>query len=126
MAIQYPHASVLGLDLVVPSSTQVPPNVQFEICDINQGLPKYYGSFNVAHARLISTGIKDYRLMVEEAEKCLLPGGVIILVELDPMFAGEDQIHCNPMAESINGEGGKGSWFVRCAHGKSFMCLFPI
>lgn len=127
MAAQYPHASVLGLDLAAPPSTEAPlSNVRFEIFDVNQGLSKFYDSFNVVHARLISTGIKDYRLMLEEAERCLLPGGVIILVEYDAMFNGEDQIHRHPMAESVNGEGEKGSWLVRCSHGKSSTCLSAV
>ncbi|KIM28359.1 hypothetical protein M408DRAFT_329454 [Serendipita vermifera MAFF 305830] len=118
MAQRYPHASVLGLDLAAPSpsANSSLPNLEFKIHDVNKGLATFYDSFNVVHARLISTGVNDYRLMMEEAERCLRPGGVVIFWDYDAMFCNENQVHRQAVAGSTDGEEGKVSWLSRCAY----------
>ncbi|KAG8830080.1 Slx4p interacting protein [Serendipita sp. 399] len=114
MAREYPHATVVGVDLAPTpvDADQAPPNCRFEIDDVNMGLTHFYDSYDVVHVRLISSGIKDYRKMMEEAEKCLKPGGVVIFVDYDAQFCAEDQVSRQPMAESNE----NGSWLVRCSH----------
>jgi hypothetical protein len=116
MARTYPHAAVVGVDLApVPvDMSNLPSNCRFEVDDVNLGLEHFYGQYDVVHARLISSGIKSYRTMMEEAEKCLKPGGVVIFIDHDAMFCAEDQISRQPMAESNE----NGSWLVRSAFGE--------
>ncbi|KAG5639552.1 hypothetical protein H0H81_012223 [Sphagnurus paluster] len=54
-----------------------------EVDDINLGLEHFYGDFNVVHAQLIASGIKDYFNLVEQISHVLRPGGLIILAEWD-------------------------------------------
>jgi hypothetical protein len=46
MSRKFPHAQIVGLDIApVPLSVeQIPPNVRFEVDDINFGLPQFTGS----------------------------------------------------------------------------------
>ncbi|KAG8838014.1 hypothetical protein FRC18_006847 [Serendipita sp. 400] len=114
MAREYPHANVIGVDLA-PTPIDIdntPSNCRFELDDVNMGLAHFYDSFDVVHARFISSGVKDYRKMMEEAERCLKPGGVAIFVDYDALFCAEDQLHRQPMAETNE----NGSWLVRCSH----------
>ncbi|PVF99500.1 S-adenosyl-L-methionine-dependent methyltransferase [Serendipita vermifera] len=113
MARVYPHAYVVGVDLApVPIDASIlPSNCRFEVDDVNLGLEHFYGQYDVVHARLISSGIKNYRTMMEEAEKCLKPGGVVIFIDHDAMFCAEDQVSRQPMAETNE----NGSWLVRCS-----------
>lgn len=114
MAREYPHVSVVGVDLAPTplDPASVPSNCRFEVDDVNLGLGHFYDQFDVVHARLISSGIKDYRNMMEEAEKCLKPGGVVVFVDYDAMFCAQDQVSRQPMAETNE----NGSWLVRCSH----------
>ncbi|KAG8833203.1 hypothetical protein FRC17_011151 [Serendipita sp. 399] len=50
--------------------------------------------------------------MMEEAERCLKPGGVVIFEDYDIFFCAEDQVRRQAMAESNE----NGSWLVRCSH----------
>lgn len=114
MAKLYPHASVVGVDLApapVDKST-LPSNCRFEVDDVNLGLQHFHGQYDVVHARLISSGLKSYRKMMDDAEKCLKPGGVVIFIDYDAQFCAEDQVSRQPMAESNE----NGSWLVRCSH----------
>ncbi|KAF8272986.1 hypothetical protein EI94DRAFT_1717155 [Lactarius quietus] len=54
-----------------------------EVDDINLGLQHFYGDFNVVHARLISSGIKDYPSLIDHISQCLRPGGLMELLEFD-------------------------------------------
>jgi hypothetical protein len=118
MAKLYPHASVVGVDLApVPvDRSTLPSNCRFEVDDVNLGLQHFHGAYDVVHARLISSGLKSYRKMMEEAEKCLKPGGVVIFIDYDAQFCAEDQVSRQPMAESNE----NGSWLVRCSHGENY------
>ncbi|CAG8744740.1 1298_t:CDS:2, partial [Acaulospora colombiana] len=106
MAKIYPHASVVGVDLApVPVDTStLPTNCRFEVDDVNLGLKHFHGQYDVVHARLISSGLKSYRNMMEEAEKCLKPGGVVVFIDYDAQFCAEDQVSRQPMAESNENE----------------------
>jgi hypothetical protein len=55
MARKYPHCSVVGVDLAPTSldPSLFPPNITFEIDDVNNGLAHFHESFDVVHARLV-------------------------------------------------------------------------
>ncbi|KAI0050631.1 hypothetical protein FA95DRAFT_1603452 [Auriscalpium vulgare] len=62
---------------------EMPENVRSEVDDINLGLQHFYGDFNVVHARLISSGIKDYQTLIDHMCQTLRPDGLLDLYEFD-------------------------------------------
>jgi len=59
MALEYPNAFVLGLDMVSNSVKRFPPNCQFKIHDLNLGLSKYYNMFDVVRMRSVAGGVSS-------------------------------------------------------------------
>jgi len=83
VARDFPNCIAVGTDLIPMQSLTMPPNVRSEVDDINIGLEHFYGGFNVVHARLISSGIKDYNLLIDQISRVLRPGGLINVIEFD-------------------------------------------
>ncbi|GJE88807.1 methyltransferase domain-containing protein [Phanerochaete sordida] len=83
VARDFPNCSCVAVDLIPMQIIDIPPNCRSEVDDINLGLQHFYGEFNVAHARLISTGIRDYKGLVDQISHVLKPGGLIDLTEFD-------------------------------------------
>jgi len=83
VARDFPHCQAVAVDLVPMQSVDMPPNCRSEVDDINIGLQHFYGQFNVAHARLISSGIKDFATLIDQISQCLRPGGLMQLLEFD-------------------------------------------
>lgn len=59
MAHQYPHVQVLGIDLapVTLDPSHIPPNCRFEVLDVNHGLERFEGQFDVIHCRCVGAGV---------------------------------------------------------------------
>lgn len=51
--------------------------------DVNLGLDHYEGQFDVVHCRLISSGIRDYYVVIRDAAACLRAGGAADFLEFD-------------------------------------------
>jgi len=83
VARDFPHCQAVAVDLVPMQSIEMPQNCRSEVDDINLGLQHFYGDFNVVHARLISSGIKDYPSLIDHISQCLRPGGLMELLEFD-------------------------------------------
>ncbi|KAH8099720.1 S-adenosyl-L-methionine-dependent methyltransferase [Cristinia sonorae] len=81
IAREFPHCSAVAIDLVPMQNLELPPNCRSEVDDINLGLQHYFGAFDVAHARLICTGIRDYAGLVDHISHSLRPGGLVELTE---------------------------------------------
>lgn len=82
IALQFPHAEVVGLDLVPPATvteTTVPPNCRFEVDDANLSFEHYENCFNVVHMRSSEAGINDCEGFLYEIARTLRPGGVLII-----------------------------------------------
>ncbi|KAF8807992.1 S-adenosyl-L-methionine-dependent methyltransferase [Phlegmacium glaucopus] len=92
VARDFPHCTAVGIDLIPMQSSTMPPNLRSEVDDINLGLEHFYGDFNVVHARLISSGIKDYHLLIDQIARVLRPGGMFHVSEFD--FQIYDSNHC--------------------------------
>ncbi|KAF5385302.1 hypothetical protein D9615_001170 [Tricholomella constricta] len=90
-ARDFPHAQTVAVDLVPMQSLTMPPNCRSEVDDINLGLEHFYGDFNVVHAQLIASGIKDFHNLIDHISRVIRPGGLIILIEWD--FACYDMNH---------------------------------
>ncbi|KAG8964298.1 hypothetical protein FRC05_003848 [Tulasnella sp. 425] len=83
MALQFPHAEVVGLDLVPPATvaeTAIPPNCRFEVDDANLSFEHYKECFNVVHVRSADQGINDFESFLYEIARTLRPNGVLLLV----------------------------------------------
>ncbi|KAG8897054.1 hypothetical protein FRC00_004878 [Tulasnella sp. 408] len=93
MAKRYPHAEVVGMDLAPPNfAVTPPPNVRIECDDANLGLSQYFPeSFDVVHCRCITTGIINYRALLEQIYAVLRPGGVLLTVDCDMLVYSEKQ-----------------------------------
>ena len=100
MAKRYPHAQVLAVDLApVPLNPDLlTDNIRFEIEDINQGLAQYTGRFDLVHMRCVGGGLLDYAQAITNAAKCLKPGGLLLVIDLDIMLCAEDMVTSQKMA----------------------------
>lgn len=99
VALQYPNAEVLGLDLapVNPSST-APSNCRFETGDASAGLKKY-GRFDIIHARSVLQGVKDYPALCADIAEVLNPQGIFISVEGDAGLYDKNKVKYGPQKE---------------------------
>ncbi|TFK26713.1 hypothetical protein FA15DRAFT_266869 [Coprinopsis marcescibilis] len=88
VARDFPHCEAVGIDLFSISDVRhLPPNVRSERFDINLGLSRYSNRCHVVHARLLSSGIRDYQLLIEDIARCLVAGGLVELQECPPWWA---------------------------------------
>lgn len=117
MSKRYPHATVVGVDLVPTPIDQslFPPNLRFEIDDINQGLSHFHDQFDLVHIRCVGGGIHDYRATMEDVQQCLKPGGLAIFIGGDGTLYSEDRLHAAkfPTVDSDN----EGSWLRKLSWG---------
>ncbi|KAG8712806.1 hypothetical protein FRC09_019433 [Ceratobasidium sp. 395] len=91
-ADDFPHAEVLGVDLAPTSAIAPPPNCRFEIDDLNLGLEHFFGdTFDLVHARLLNSGVKDYAGLVDQVSRCVRPGGLVMFTEVDFRCWSEDK-----------------------------------
>jgi SAM-dependent methyltransferase len=117
MAKQYPHCSVVGVDLAPPPLLPdvMPKNLRFEIDNVNYGLKHFYGYFDIVHAKSVVTGINNYGELMDEATRCLKPGGLVIFIDGDPRILSVDRLHPVPFPGQESA--GQVSWFRKIIHG---------
>ncbi|RPA81048.1 S-adenosyl-L-methionine-dependent methyltransferase [Ascobolus immersus RN42] len=93
---QYPHVQVLGIDLSPIQPTYVPPNVRFEIDDLEAEEWNYNKKFTFIHVRLMMGSVKDWPVLIKKIYKNLLPGGYIQIHEVDvAQPQSDDGTHLN-------------------------------
>lgn len=112
MARQFPHARVTGVDMSptpLPED-QLPPNIEFEVDDINLGLEHFAGRFDLVHLRCTASGIQDYTQAITYAARCLKPGGMLLSIEIDTQICAEDMITTQKIATPNQQDG---SWLAR-------------
>ena len=65
MARKFPHVGVIGIDLtpVILNESAIPDNCQFELGDVNRGLPRFYDQIDLIHMRSIASGVSSRRHM---------------------------------------------------------------
>lgn len=116
MAQKFPHAQVYGLDLVpIPAAKKdLPPNVHFEIGDINHGPGHFANSMDVAHMRCVGGGLADYSEAITHVTKCLKEGGLLLILDADVRFCGEDMLSTQKMYTENHRDG---SWMQRWFYG---------
>ncbi|EOD46873.1 putative methyltransferase domain-containing protein [Neofusicoccum parvum UCRNP2] len=82
MGDEYESAQILGNDLSPTQPSFIPPNVRFEVDDIEEEWT-YSKKFDFIHARYLMGAIKDWPKMIEKCFKYLKPGGWIELQDFN-------------------------------------------
>jgi hypothetical protein len=89
-ADDYPAAEVIGVDLSPIQPTYVPPNLQFEILDLEEPweMPE---RFDLVHTRLMNGfSVKSWPNFYEQAFQALKTGGWVENQEFDLNFSSDD------------------------------------
>ncbi|KAL7268854.1 hypothetical protein RUND412_008505 [Rhizina undulata] len=79
IADRFPSAQVIGVDLSPIQPMWVPPNLEFEVDDIEENWTYKDNSFDFIHARALSASLYDWPKLYKQAFKALKPGGWIEL-----------------------------------------------
>ncbi|KAI5275195.1 hypothetical protein E4T47_01714 [Aureobasidium subglaciale] len=103
-ADQYPSAEVIGFDISPVQPSWVPPNLAFEIDDLEKDWLWQASSFDLVHCRFMFMSISDWPSMLAQAHHTLRPGGYIELAELD--------LHPAPAFEGRSGPPLVSEWFA--------------
>lgn len=83
MAVRYPQAKILGIDISrIQRTNAVPPNVGFVIDNVENPWPTPAGSIDFLHARSLAGGVTDWPALFKQAYEKLKPGGLLEWTEL--------------------------------------------
>ncbi|KAF5013416.1 hypothetical protein FDECE_604 [Fusarium decemcellulare] len=86
---EHPDATVIGVDLSPSQPSFVPPNVQFEIDDIDEEWT-YSEPFDYIHSRFMNFSVKDWKSYLEKIYQHLTPGGYVELQDVDVIMGSDD------------------------------------
>jgi len=140
MAFRFPLAHVVGVDAApVPLDIDnLPPNLRFEVDDVNKGLPHFHDtessdsrSFDLIHMRMVQMGLKDLTAVLIDLQRCLKPGGLFIIIDMTPILWDQSR-NMIPMAKLSTDDGDddavsqSGSWLARVLFGMSYYEPFSL
>ncbi|OLN86098.1 Trans-aconitate 2-methyltransferase 9 [Colletotrichum chlorophyti] len=86
---EHPQAEILGVDLSATWPSYTPPNVEFEIDDIEEPWT-YSRPFDYIHSRVMTSGISSWETYIRKCFDNLSPGGYLELNEIDPSPLSDD------------------------------------
>ncbi|CAI0642800.1 unnamed protein product [Colletotrichum noveboracense] len=86
---EHPEAEVLGVDLSATLPEFTPPNVKFEIDDVEESWT-YSEPFDYIHSRMMNSSISDWRDYIKKCYDNLYPGGYLELSEIDIVLLSDD------------------------------------
>jgi SAM-dependent methyltransferase len=89
MGDDYPSAQILGNDLSAVQPSMVPPNVKFEIDDVESAWT-YSKFFDYIHCRYMMLSISDWPKLVKNCFDFLSPGGWVEFQDWDLRWYSED------------------------------------
>ncbi|CAK7212300.1 hypothetical protein SBRCBS47491_001416 [Sporothrix bragantina] len=89
MADKYPNSTIVGNDLSANMPTFVPPNVKFEVDDVENEWV-YDQPFSYIFSRYMVVGIKDYPQLIQRTFDNLEPGGWAEYQDFDLDYYSED------------------------------------
>ncbi|KAI8717973.1 hypothetical protein NCS52_00874800 [Fusarium sp. LHS14.1] len=87
---EHPEAEVIGIDLSPSQPSCVPPNVQFQIDDIDEEWT-YSIPFDFVHSRMMNSSVRDWRVYLEKCLQSLAPGGYVEVQEIDLNAKSDDE-----------------------------------
>ncbi|KAI0363123.1 S-adenosyl-L-methionine-dependent methyltransferase [Pilatotrama ljubarskyi] len=90
MARLFPSVSFYGVDIAPIATRFPPPNVTFEVHDLQVTSRYTRGSFDIVHARLVCIAMPAYHQVVEEAARILRSGGLFSACEWSRSIAMAD------------------------------------
>lgn len=114
LVAEFEHVRVVAIDQLPQMDEHLPPGVEFQQHNVNDGLEQFYNEFDVVHVRCVASGVKSYRNLLQEAIKCVKPGGVAVFVEGDFDLFTEDQ---KTIVEPASDANPNGSWLQRWMQG---------
>ncbi|OLN87588.1 Trans-aconitate 2-methyltransferase 10 [Colletotrichum chlorophyti] len=79
---EHPDAEVLGFDLSATLPEFTPPNVRFEVDDLEEDW-NYSRPFDYIHSRMMTSSVGDWNVYVKKCFDNLNPGGYLELNEID-------------------------------------------
>ncbi|KAI1380043.1 S-adenosyl-L-methionine-dependent methyltransferase [Hypoxylon crocopeplum] len=83
MAARYPQAQIMGVDVYpIQRRKGVPPNVKFEIDDVENPWRFPDNSLDFVHARSIAGGVRDWPALIRQTYNKLKPGGLFEMTEI--------------------------------------------
>nr|XP_036582006.1 methyltransferase domain-containing protein [Colletotrichum truncatum]KAF6790563.1 methyltransferase domain-containing protein [Colletotrichum truncatum] len=85
----HPEAEVRGIDLSAAQPEFTPPNVKFEIDDIEEPWT-FSQPFDYIHSRIMNSSISDWKSYIKKCYDNLTPGGYLELIELDLYLKSDD------------------------------------
>jgi len=113
MAKKFPHVQVVGVDLAPRTDLPaLPSNLRLEFDDANLGFPHYHGCFDVIHCRSMSGGMNDRNWFFNELERCLRPGGIVIVIDCETPILDHNR-HPIPPAPLDGDYPGTRGWMAR-------------
>jgi len=83
VADEHPSAEVIGIDLSPTQPIDVPPNLMFQVDDLEENWTFTKNSFDLIHMRMLLGAIKDWPRLTRQAFEHLAPGGYLEV--MDPM-----------------------------------------
>ncbi|KAK1724210.1 methyltransferase [Colletotrichum acutatum] len=86
---EHPEAEVIGVDLSAVQPAFVPPNVQFEIDDIEEPWT-FSKPFDYIHSRMMTGSISNWKRYLEKCFDNLAPGGYLELNDIDAVPVSDD------------------------------------
>ncbi|KAF6803914.1 methyltransferase domain-containing protein [Colletotrichum sojae] len=86
---EHPEAEVLGIDLSPIQPGFTPPNVYFEIDDLDESW-EYSKPFDYIHMRMLNSCIGDWKEFAKKSYDNLTPGGYLELNDMDLVPISDD------------------------------------
>ncbi|TEA22184.1 Secondary metabolism regulator LAE1 [Colletotrichum sidae] len=86
---EHPEAEVIGVDLSAVRDTCVPPNVRFELDDVEEPWT-YSQPFDYIHSRVMTGSIRNWEKYIKTCYDNLAPGGYLELNEIDATPVSDD------------------------------------
>ncbi|KAK6345662.1 hypothetical protein TWF718_007571 [Orbilia javanica] len=90
MADLYPTAHVVGNDLSPIQPRWVPPNLTFEVDDVEKEWTHKPNSFDFVYVRYMVGSIKDWPRLLKQSFETVKPGGYVELLEPDSTLRCDD------------------------------------
>jgi SAM-dependent methyltransferase len=90
VADAYPSAIVTGTDLSPIQPSWIPPNVRFEIDDMEAEWTFDEGRFDLIHVRGLHGSITDWPALYAQCLRALKPGGYLEQAEYSAQFTSDD------------------------------------